>query len=131
LYLQLVHYSPGVAKRLVFLLRDYGPNDKERPTDTVNRGLFLLQDYWPIRMAHYGELTSANKEFLIYLDETDPGHDWFTIRLIHEGWTLDTVALDEVRRVYLVHRQGGVLSQQGGVQNSCNGEGASPSSESQ
>jgi hypothetical protein len=39
------------------------------------------------------------------VDEDTP-RDWLTMRLSREGWSMETVALDESRRIYLITSRG-------------------------
>lgn len=106
LFVWLAHYtSPSFADRSVYLTEDPPPNDPNW-ADTLDKGIQLLQSYWPIRVKNFPEFTSARREFLLYVEEQNPGRAWLTVRLIREGWSLQTVALDEYRRVYLVTSNG-------------------------
>lgn len=42
-----------------------------------------------------------HRKFLIYVEEKDWIGDWLTARLRKEGWTVQTVASEGYRRVYL------------------------------
>jgi hypothetical protein len=106
LLVQLVHYaSPSFASRFVYVTQDHSPNDKNW-SDSVEKEIQLLPPYLPLRVSNFLEFTSGRREFLLYVEEKDPGRDWLTLRLSREGWSLQTVALDEWRRVYLVTGKG-------------------------
>ncbi len=101
-FVELSHYAPQYAgERFTYLMEEPPPDDKNW-SDSLNKNIHLLQSYLPLRVSYLQEFTSAHKEFLIYLEEKDPGRDWLTLRLVREGRPLQTVALDDTRRVYLV-----------------------------
>jgi 4-amino-4-deoxy-L-arabinose transferase-like glycosyltransferase len=107
IYLPLVYScAPNVANRLVFLYQIPSSQNQDLPTDTVNKGMVLLQSYWPIRMRSFQEFMAAHPRFLVYVEDKDPGRDWFILRLSQEGWSLQIVALDYYRIVYLVSHDG-------------------------
>jgi hypothetical protein len=111
-YLPLAHScDANFVERLVFLAQTPSPGNEDLPTDTVNKGMALLQGYWPIRMSHFQEFTTMHKQFLVYVEDRSPGGDWFVIRLSYEGWSLQTIKLDNYRMVYLASNQGGSTPQ--------------------
>jgi hypothetical protein len=100
----LAHYaSPPVTDRLLYPTQDPAPND-EKWADTVDKGVKLLPDYLPLRVSSYSAIAAAHKAFLLYVEDEDTPRDWLTLRLSREGWSMETVALDESRRIYLVSR---------------------------
>jgi hypothetical protein len=49
------------------------------------------------------------------VEDKDLGRDWFILRLSQEGWSLQTVPLDDYRIVYLASRKDDASTQsQGG-----------------
>ncbi len=95
----LVHYAfPSTANRLVY------PAEDPDWSDTLDKGIQLLQSYLPIRICNLLEFTSTHREFLLYVED-DP-RDWLALRLSREGWSLQTLALDSTRRIYLVTGNG-------------------------
>lgn len=95
----LVHYGPAsLRERLVYL------TEIPQSSDSSDKSLKLLQLYMPLHIYRFAEFAAGHKEFLMYVEEKDPGRDPFTPYLFREGWTLETVALDDWRRVYLVRR---------------------------
>jgi hypothetical protein len=106
LFGEQVHYaSPSFAQRFVYLAQVPPPNGMQ-VSDTFDKEIQVLQAYWPLRVRDFREFTSAHREFLIYVEERDPGRDLMTPRLVREGWSLQTVALDDFQRVYLVTGNG-------------------------
>jgi hypothetical protein len=111
-YLPLAHScARSFVERLVFLAETPNPGHEDLPTDTVNKGMALLQMYWPIRMSHFQEFTATHKEFLVYVEDREPGGDWFVLRLSQEGWSIQTVALENYRMVYLASSRGRSVTQ--------------------
>jgi hypothetical protein len=98
----LVHYAPpSYAARFIYLTQDT-PTDGREWTDTVDKGMLLLQSYLPLRVSNFTEFTAVHRKFLIYVEERDLGGDWVSPHLLREGWSLQTVELDETRKIYLV-----------------------------
>jgi hypothetical protein len=106
LFVELAHYaSPHTADRLIYPTQDPVPNDKNW-SDTGDKAIQLLQSYLPLWVSNFREFAASHKEFLIYVEEREPGRDWLTPRLVREGWSLQTVALNDFQRVYLVTGSG-------------------------
>ena len=109
--LPLAHYlSPRIADRLVFVPAPTAI-ENEGIGDTTRKGMALLKSYLPVRTAGYDAFLSRNKEFLIYEEDRDPGRDWFVMRLSQEGWTVEALAFDQYRIVYLVSRKSSSAAQ--------------------
>ena len=99
-YVPLGYYSSASLKnRLMFL----PPPLESGNWDTTNKGMALLQYYWPVRVQEASEFLSSNNSFLVYLDENERC-DWFTTSVNEQGWSLRTLALNESGKVYLVTR---------------------------
>lgn len=105
LYVGLAHYgSPSLLDRVIYVAQD--PPGKKNGRATFDEGMYIFQSYWPFRMVDFKEFTAAHKRFLIYVEERSPGRDSLTPRLLREGWSLETVELDDFRRVYLASAGG-------------------------
>jgi hypothetical protein len=103
MFLPLAHYlSPPLLNRLVFM--QPRPLEDEFVADTTIKGTSLLKHYLPIQTVDYHDFTSANKRFLIYEEDRDPGRDWFVFRLTREGWSVQALEFDPYRILYLVSR---------------------------
>jgi hypothetical protein len=115
-YVQITHYSGSqtASDRLLCLTRI--PIDKNGHwNDTADKSIDVLKLYIPLRTSDFSEFAAAHREFLVYVEEKDPGRDRLTPYLSKDGWTLQTVALDDWRRVYLVSKGGlGSAEQSGG-----------------
>jgi hypothetical protein len=104
--LWLTHYaSPPATDRLLYPTPDHLPSDHTW-TDTVDKGLEAAVDYLPLRVSNFTEFAAAHKEFLLYAVDEDTPRDWLTMRLSREGWSMETVALDDSRRIYLITSRG-------------------------
>ena len=99
-YVPLAHYSSaGLKDRLTFL-----PYPSENGKwDTTNKGMALLQYYWPVRVQRLQNFINLSHPFLVYLDENERC-DWFTTSVNEQGWSLRTIARNESGKVYLVTR---------------------------
>ena len=104
--LWLIHYaSPPATDRLLYPTPDHLPSDSNW-ADTVDKGLEAAVDYLPLRISNFTEFGATHKEFLLYVVDEDTPRDWLTMRLSREGWSMETVALDESRRIYLITSRG-------------------------
>jgi hypothetical protein len=102
----LTHYAPPTATgRLLYPTQDPLQSGEDR-ADTVDKGMEAAAGYLPIRIIDFSEFAATHKEFLLYVVDKDTPRDWLTLRLSREGWSMETVALDESRRIYLVSRNG-------------------------
>ncbi len=65
-YVPLGHYSSaGLKSRLTLL----PPPLESGNWDTTNKGMALLQYYWPVRVQEASEFLNLSNPFLVYLDE--------------------------------------------------------------
>jgi hypothetical protein len=102
----LTHYaSPPATDRLLYPTPDHLPSDRNW-ADTVDKGLEAAKNYLPLRISNFSEFAAVHKEFLLYVVDEDTPRDWLTMRLSREGWSMETVALDESRRIYLITSRG-------------------------
>jgi len=102
----LIHYgSPPATDRFFYPTQDPPPGD-DKWTDTVDRWMQVGADYLPLKVANFSQFTAAHQQFLLYAEDSDTPRDWMTLRLSREGWSMETVALDDSRRIYLVSRKG-------------------------
>jgi hypothetical protein len=109
--LWIVHYAfPTSADRLLYLTQDYSQGQKQWE-DTVDKGLRVYATFEPLRVSSFLQFASANEEFLFYTEDQNVGKDWLTMRLIREGWSVQTVAADGVHGLYLATRKGECPSQ--------------------
>lgn len=101
----LTHYAPREdTDRLVYPTREHLQGD-DNWADTVDKGLEAASGYLPLRITDFSEFVATHKEFLLFVVDEDTPRDWLTLRLSREGWSMETVALDEYRRIYLVSRK--------------------------
>ncbi len=101
------YVSPQLAKRLVTLV-DFPKSIKYEGTDSIDRLNLSLRGWLPLRVYKFQEFVSTQPSFLLY----SSGHvvsaggsdfyDWLTPELVHEGYSVDVVAAEMNRRVYLV-----------------------------
>jgi hypothetical protein len=102
----LAHYaSPPITDRLFYPTQDLVQNN-ENWSDSVDREMALVPNYLPLRVSKFSQFTATHKEFLVYVEDVNTPRDWLTLRLNREGWSMETVALDETRRIYLISRNG-------------------------
>lgn len=104
-YIKLTHYvPPSIAPRFIYLKRGLAPND-ENATDTLEKGIVLLEKYLPMTVAAPSEFLPTNHEFLLYVTADDLGTDWMLRQLFKDGWSVRVLKMDEKRSVWLVTQQ--------------------------
>jgi 4-amino-4-deoxy-L-arabinose transferase-like glycosyltransferase len=107
LLLPLSHYvATPVAERFDYVIEDHLPDD-EKWADTVDKGFEALQSYVSVRVGNYPAYISGHREFLVYAERRDWDENWLTKRLRREGWSVQTIASEEYRKVYLVTTNNG------------------------
>jgi hypothetical protein len=103
-YLQLVYYaSPAAGHRLIFL-SDVPGAILYAGSDSADKCLLALRPYLPLQVYDFTEFARNHPEFLVYSD-SKPKWDWWPTRLLHDGYTLNLVAINEGNRIYVVNRK--------------------------
>lgn len=104
-YLPFAYYaSPNWANRFVFLT-DEREAVQYFGIDTADKNLTLLRGYVPLHVSDFSEFTSLHPEFLLYAEDTGYDFDWLPYHLSHEPWSLQVLAMEQNRRLYLVTRK--------------------------
>jgi len=112
-YLQVAYYtSPGRAARFVFLA-DEQKAVEYLGTDTVDKNIRMISPYTPLHVTDFSEFTSSHAEFLLYADDPGPGFDWLPYHLSREPWSLQVLAMEQSRRLYLVSRNERAAAREG------------------
>ena len=100
-YLPLAYYaSPALAKRIVAVV-DEPKSIVYARSDGIDRGLTALASFYPVGVYQFGTFAPEHPQFLLYSNGSDVW-DWWPRRLADDGYSLQTVASDGVRRIYLV-----------------------------
>ena len=104
-YLTVNYYaSPEWTQRFVFLTdRDLAV--KYLGHDNMDKGFQVLRQYMPLHLSDFNEFTSAHPEFLLYAEEPGSGFDWIPYHLTRGPWTLQVLATEPNRKLYLVTRK--------------------------
>jgi len=99
-YLTFVYYaSPSLAGRLVAVV-DPPEEVAYAGTDSLDRNLARLRLFYPLRVYGFQAFASDHPSFLLYSDGTV--NDWWPRRLGDDGYSLEVVAAEGGRKVYLV-----------------------------
>lgn len=99
-YLPFVYYAtPELARHFVVVV------DPPRAivyigNDSVEKDLLALSIYYPLRVYEFGAFGSDHPSFLLYSNGS--ANDWWPRRLASDGYSLEVVAAEEGRKVYLV-----------------------------
>jgi hypothetical protein len=98
LYPQIVYYgSPDWTRRVVFLT-DEAKEFAFDGNDTAVKIMNSFRDFFPVRLADYGEFTTIHAEFVLYAEPVG----WMLAALQREGATAQVLGVDGWRRLYLV-----------------------------
>ena len=104
--LQLAYYaSPKASSRLVFVA-DAPAAVVYAGSDTADKCLLALRPYLKPPVYEFADFAANHPEFLVYSDGKT--WDWWPVRLLHDGYALDVVAMDRQsreRKIYLVTRK--------------------------
>jgi dolichyl-phosphate-mannose-protein mannosyltransferase len=99
LYLPLAYYSPQrVSEKLVYLA-DEKKELQYEGTDTMSKLMLGLRGFFPVQVAGYREFATTHKEFLLY---TEGGSEWWLMDLLHEASSVQLLAIESNRHLYLV-----------------------------
>jgi hypothetical protein len=103
-YLQLAYYaSPEANGRMVYVA-DPPTALEYLGSGNGDRCLLSLRPYLTVHVDEFANFIAIHREFLIYVDGSDIW-GWIQTRMLHDGYALDVVAMDNDKRVYLVHRK--------------------------
>lgn len=106
-YLPFVYYaSPEFAGRFVDVV-DPPQAIAYIGNDTVEKDLLRLRSYYPLRVYEFRPFASSHARFLLYSNGS--ANDWWPRRLANDGYSLEVVAAEGGRKVYLVTRKGSSL----------------------
>jgi len=102
--LPFVYYAPpGLARRFVEVV-DPAQAVAYAGTDTGDKSLLALSLYYPLRVYEFQAFVSDHPSFLLY-SSGDTKWDWWPRRLRDDGYSLEVVAAEEGRKIYLVTRK--------------------------
>jgi 4-amino-4-deoxy-L-arabinose transferase-like glycosyltransferase len=106
-YLPFVYYAaPEFEKRLVDVV-DPPEAIAYIGNDTVEKDLLRLLSYYPLQVHEFQAFASDHPSFLLYSNGS--ANDWWPRRLANDGYSLEVVAMEGGRKVYLVTRKGSSL----------------------
>jgi hypothetical protein len=103
IYVPLAYYSPQRLAKRLFYVSD--ARDLLDPSgDMFNRNVKFFKDYMPLQLADYGTFIAEHPVFLLYGEEPESyGEMWVTKHIFHEGYLVQAVGVDPIRRLFLVN----------------------------
>lgn len=105
-YLQFAYYaSPRSANRFVFL-EDEQKAVQYLGTDSVDKNLVALRGLMPLHVNDFSKYMASHPVFLLYAEDPGAGFDWQPYYLSREAASMQTVAMEGSRRLYLVTMKG-------------------------
>jgi hypothetical protein len=103
-YLELVYYSsPRARSRLVSVV-DPSAAIAYAGSDTPDIEFAKLRPYLNLQVYDFADFGAKHPEFLVYSDG-NARWDWWPKRLLHDGYSLELVAMDQPTRIYLVRNK--------------------------
>jgi hypothetical protein len=102
-YLPLAYYASPELNRRVVILTDAPAAIVYAGSDTADKCLLALRPYLTLQVYDFAAFAGTREEFLLYSDGRQ--WDWWPTRLLHDGYALDVVAMDQGSRIYHVHRK--------------------------
>ena len=102
-YLETEHYSAPEWKQRLTFVEDYRAALAHGRSDFNDKQLLALRGLAPLRVIEYRTFKENQTEFLVYShpkDDNDP--DWFVLRLLGDGWSVQKLVSDGPSTVYLV-----------------------------
>ena len=99
-YLPMAYYSPPMHNGGLYALVDPPAAVTFAKSDSVDLGLLVLRNYFPLQVEEYPKFASKHREFILVSD--GGGFDWWPSRLSRDGHTLSLVSADARARTYKV-----------------------------
>lgn len=100
-YLPMAYYTPAGAKRELYALADPQAAVAFAKTDSVDRALLILRQYFPLQVEEYSGFASRHREFIL-VSKGGGEFDWWPSRLSHDGHILTLVSANGNTQVYRV-----------------------------
>ena len=100
-YLPVEHYADAYWQGRFVCLVDPEGALVFAGSDTIDKQLLVLETIAPMRVYEYAEFTAQHPVFLVDSVGNGDVFDWWPSRLLHDGYTLDLVASEGARKIYL------------------------------
>jgi hypothetical protein len=100
-YLQIEHYATPEWKQRFVAVVDIPASIAFGGSDSLDKLMLVLASIHPIQVQQFQDFAARHPEFLLY-DGKGLGRDWWTNRLIHDGYSLRLVSANDDDRIYLV-----------------------------
>ena len=101
-YLESDHYATQAWKQRMTFLADPSGAMAFGRTDFNDKELLSLRNFATLRVFEYAKFRDSYSQFLLYSNPTPENNpDWFVLRLLSDGWSLQKVATDGNASVYL------------------------------
>jgi hypothetical protein len=104
-YAPLAFYASAPLKSRLYYLTDEEKELQYQGTDTFDRNVKLLNLYLPLQIPDYSEFTAKHPTYFLYGEDPGYGNTWLAKYLSHEGYSVQAVAVDPNRRLFLVNMQ--------------------------
>jgi hypothetical protein len=103
IYTPLAYYESGLLSKRLFYLTDEAKQLYFQGTDTFDKNVKLLQNYTPLQIRDFTEWTTNHPIFLVYGEDPGYGNTWLAQYLSREGYSVQALAVDPTRRLFLVN----------------------------
>ena len=102
IYVPMAHYAPGPLFRKMFYLTDEGKQLTYQRADTFDKHVKILSLYEPLQIRDYQDFTAEHPVFLLYGEDPGYGNTWLAEYLTREGYSVQALAVDPTRKLFLV-----------------------------
>jgi len=101
-YLEADHYASAAWKQRMLFFADPAAAVAYGQPDTLEKELLALRNVTPLRVFEFEKSRPKFPEFLVYSDPSPENNpDWWTLRLLADGYSLQKLATDGHSSVYL------------------------------
>lgn len=101
-YLQSDHYATPAWKQRMLFFADSSAAVAHGQADTLDKELLAVSQVTPLRILEFESVRSSFPKFLVYSDPSPENNpDWWTLRLLADGYSLQKLSTDGHSSVYL------------------------------
>jgi hypothetical protein len=100
-YLQMAYYASPESNKRFFFLEDGQKAVQYSGTDSLNKGVQILQSYVPLQVEPLSEFVAAHRTFLFEVEDQG-GFNWLPGYLQAEASSIQLAGADGTRKIYLI-----------------------------
>jgi hypothetical protein len=105
-YLPMAYYSDQLKSARIYALTDPRAAVVFSGSDSVDLGLMVMRDFYPLHVESFESFKSAHREFILVAGDGGTW-DWWPRRLVRDGYVLELISEIGQMRVYRVNPKSG------------------------